>query len=65
MAHLLSDHNCERQAKQIMRQLQLMTISNLRRVINDTAYARACAESITQILLNAELYIGVPRLYIP
>lgn len=133
MAVLLSDHNCERQAEQIMGHLQnlgysewipvellffsdvnlplnlsdeevwqfcqtrgyylltgncntkdgamslhavlgklaneqsipVITISRLSRVLNDPAYCQACAESIAQILSNAKLYLGVPRLYIP
>lgn len=45
--------------------LPVITIGNLRRVINDKTYCQACAKSIAQIILNAELYLGVPRLYIP
>jgi hypothetical protein len=43
----------------------VITISKPERVLNDAAYCQACAESIAQILSNAELYLGVPRLYIP
>lgn len=43
----------------------VITISKPERVLNDSVYCQACAESIAQILSNAELYLGVPRLYIP
>jgi uncharacterized protein with PIN domain len=45
--------------------IPVITISKLGRVLNDPAYCQACAKSIAQILSNAELYLGVPRLYIP
>lgn len=47
------------------RSVPVITISSLERVLNDPAYCQACAESIARILSNAELYLGVPRLYIP
>lgn len=45
--------------------LPVITIGDPRRVISDGVYCQACAESIMQIIFNAELYLGVPRLYIP
>jgi hypothetical protein len=45
--------------------LPVMTIGNPNRVINDGAYCAACAEAIAKIVSSAELYVGVPRLYIP
>jgi hypothetical protein len=45
--------------------LPVITIGNLSRVIKDQIYCNACAEALAEIILNAELYIGTPRLYIP
>ena len=45
--------------------LPVITIGDLNRVIHNRVYCEACAEAIAEIVLNAELYVGVSRLYIP
>ena len=45
--------------------LPVITVGNPNRVIKDKTYSDACAEAIARIILNIELYIGIPRLYIP
>ncbi len=45
--------------------LPVITIGDPKRVINDKTYSEDCAEAIAEIILNEELYVGVPRLYIP
>ena len=45
--------------------LPVITIGDLDRVISDRTYCQACAEAIVEIILYTELYIGVPRLYVP
>ncbi len=45
--------------------LPVLTISNLRRVLTDPAYCRACALRLAEVMLNLEVYRGVQRLYLP
>lgn len=45
--------------------LPVITIGDLDRVMRDSIYCEACAESIATIVFNADLTRGIPRLYIP
>ena len=45
--------------------LPVITLSKPERIILDKRYREACAETLVEIVLNAELYVGVSRLYIP
>ena len=45
--------------------LPVITMSKPDRIITEKQYREACAENLVEILLNAHLYKGVSRLYIP
>ena len=45
--------------------LPVITIGDPKRVVYDRTYCEACAETLVKIILQSELYVGVPRLYIP
>lgn len=45
--------------------LPVLTISNLRRVLSDPLYCRACALRLAELMLDLEVYRGVQRLYLP
>jgi hypothetical protein len=45
--------------------LPVLTISNLRRVLRDPVYCRACALRLAEVMLDIEVYRGVQRLYLP
>lgn len=45
--------------------LPVLTISNLRRVLIDPVYCRACALRLAEVMLDLEIYRGVQRLYLP
>jgi hypothetical protein len=45
--------------------LPVVTISNLRRMLADPAYCRACALRLAEVTLDIEVYRGVQRLYLP
>ena len=44
---------------------QSSTISRAKRLLQDQAYRNACAERVAEIILDLEIYRGIPRLYIP
>jgi len=45
--------------------LPILTFGNLKRVIPDPRYCRACAQRLADIVFDLENYRGVPRLYLP
>ncbi|MBV7333532.1 hypothetical protein KFU94_35930 [Chloroflexi bacterium TSY] len=45
--------------------LPVLTFGNLKRVIPDRHYCRACAQRLADIIFDLENYRGVPRLYLP
>ncbi len=45
--------------------LPVLTISDLRRVMRDAEYVKRCATQLAEIVLNAERFRGVTRLYLP
>jgi hypothetical protein len=57
--------------EQVMREentpnsLPVITIGNADRLLNDSEYRELCVESLIEIVLNINNYMGVSRLFIP
>ncbi|MEY3866660.1 MAG: ACP S-malonyltransferase [Microcoleaceae cyanobacterium] len=57
--------------EQVMREeitpnsLPVITIGNADRLLNDSEYRERCVESLIEIMLNINDYMGVSRLFIP
>lgn len=45
--------------------LPVLTVGNAERVMRDGAYRTTCAERIAEILVDLDLYRGIPRLFVP
>lgn len=45
--------------------LPVLTVARARRLATEKAYREACAERVAEIIMDIELYRGIPRLYIP
>lgn len=45
--------------------LPVLTVSQAKRLLQDRVYRNACAERIAEIIVDLDIYRGVPRLFIP
>lgn len=45
--------------------LPVLTVSQAKRLLQDRVYRNACAERIAEIIVELDIYRGVPRLFIP
>lgn len=44
--------------------LPVLTVSQAKRLLQDRVYRNACAERIAEIIVDLDIYRGVPRLFI-
>lgn len=57
--------------EQVMREentpesLPVMTVSNADRLLNDSEYRSRCVESLIEIVLDIDTYLGARRIFIP
>jgi len=57
--------------EQVMREgstsasLPVITISNAKRLLNDPEYRNQCVESLVEIVLSIDSYLGTRRIFIP
>ena len=45
--------------------LPVLTVGRAQRLLADKAYRDACAERLAEIVIDLDMYRGIPRLYLP